>query len=441
LGDQPRLALVGAGGKTTALFRLARQLSPPVLVAGSAHLGQEQASLADRHYIITGKRDLEGLSPPPQVALFTGPADEPGKLVGLSPDNLEALYALAEAQQVPLLIEADGSRGLPLKAPAGHEPVIPSFVTGVVVIAGLSGLDRPLEAGWVHRPELFASLSGLSMGQPVSSHSLERVLVHPRGGLKGIPEGVDRVALLNQADDPARRDQARGMAPGLLGPYRAVLVASLNPGGAPPADGALTQTSIIHAVYERTAGVVLAAGESRRYGAPKQLLDWRGQPLVRHAAQAALRAGLDPVLAVVGAYRDRVIAALERLDVLPVENPRWETGQSSSVKAAVGALPAGVGSAVFLLADQPHIPPALIRDLVDTHAASLAPVVAPRIAGRRANPVLFDRNTFPELLSLSGDVGGRGLFARHPVAWVEWGDPSILLDIDTPEDYQALLDA
>jgi molybdenum cofactor cytidylyltransferase len=94
---------------------------------------------------------------------------------------------------------------------------------------------------------------------------------------------------------------------------------------------------------------------------------------------------------------------------------------------------------VFLLGDQPQIPPSLPNALVELHARTLAPIVAPIVDGQRANPVLFDRVTFNDLLNLSGDMGGRALFSRYAVTWLEWHEPSVLRDIDTPEDYQSLL--
>jgi molybdenum cofactor cytidylyltransferase len=86
----------------------------------------------------------------------------------------------------------------------------------------------------------------------------------------------------------------------------------------------------------------------------------------------------------------------------------------------------------------PQTPASLVRSLVETHAASLAPIVAPLVDGQRGNPVLFDRDTFPELMELSGDVGGRPLFARYPVEWVPWHDSGILADVDTQDDYWRL---
>jgi molybdenum cofactor cytidylyltransferase len=434
LPPAPRLALVGAGGKTTALFQLARQLPPPVLVTATTHLAIDQLDMADQCLLVRQPSDLAPLEieKPAPVHLVIGPVRDDGRASGLEPEALQRLLALADKRHLPLLVEADGARRLPLKAPGDHEPALPQFVDTVVVVAGLSAVGKPLTTGWVHRPERFAELSGLKPGDEISPPSLTRVLLHPQGGLKGIPLGVRRLALLNQADTPALQSLAQGMATELLSAYAAVVVAAL----APP-DGSETA---VFAVHERTAGIILAAGTGSRFGQLKQVLAWRGEPLVRHVARTALAAGLSPVVVVCGAGSDDVHSALAGLEVVFVENEDWPQGQSGSLRAGLSALPAPAGAAVFLLADQPHIPVTLVRALVERHAQDLAPVVAPLIDGRRGNPVLFDRATFPDLLALQGDTGGRALLSRYPVAWVPWHDPSLLLDVDRPEDYQKLLE-
>ena len=75
---------------------------------------------------------------------------------------------------------------------------------------------------------------------------------------------------------------------------------------------------------------------------------------------------------------------------------------------------------------------------MERHAVDLPAIVAPLVAGQRANPVLFDRNTFPDLLELTGDVGGRAIFPKHPVTILTWHDEKLLLDVDTENDYQRL---
>lgn len=431
------VTLVGAGGKTAALFQLAGELPEEVIfLATTTHLAVPQAGRADRHFIASTPAEIDqALRANPQgTVLFTGPGIGGGRLSGLPGPALEALYQHAKERGMHLLIEADGSRRRPLKAPAAHEPALPPWAELVVVVAGLSALANPLDADWVHRPERFAELSGLAPGSPITAEGLVRVLTHPSGGLKDIPVHARRVVLLNQADEPVRQSLAAGMSSVLLAFYSQVVVAALQPPARVEGGPAL-------AVYEHVAGIVLAAGASTRMGTPKQLLEWQGQPLVGHVVQTAIQAGLEPVVVVVGAHGEAVRQALGDLavgDLQVVDNPDWAAGQSTSVIAGLQALPADTGAAIFLLCDQPLVTPGLVRGLVDRHAETLAPIVAPLVDGQRGNPVLFDRRTFLDLSTLTGDTGGRALFARYPVNWLPWHDRSALADIDTLDDYRHL---
>jgi molybdenum cofactor cytidylyltransferase len=317
-----------------------------------------------------------------------------------------------------------------LKAPAEYEPPIPDFVDTVIYVVGLSGLGQPLDADHVHRPERFARLSGLSLGDAITPEAIAKVLNDPIGGLKNVPITARRIAVLNQADTSELQAQAQFIAHQLLPTYQAVGITAL-------------KYQQVFAVHESTAGIILAAGGSTRMGhaGQKPLLLWRGEPFIRHVARTALGAGLSPVVIVAGAQTSEIQAAVADLPVQVIHNADWAAGQSASVRMGLQVLPADTGSAVFLLADQPQIPIELVTALKDHHAQALNPIVAPLIGERRGNPVLFDRTVFVELQSLSGDVGGRAVFAKHPVADVLWPDTSLLLDVDTPEDYQRLLAA
>jgi molybdenum cofactor cytidylyltransferase len=204
---------------------------------------------------------------------------------------------------------------------------------------------------------------------------------------------------------------------------------------------AAAQAGIVHAALEPAAGIVLAAGGASRYGSPKQLLAWKGQPLVRTAVRAALDAGLSSVVVVTGAHAGEVEAAVGDLPVTLARNEAWAEGQASSIRRGLEACPPGMGSALFLLADQPFVSPAVIRTLTGAHASEAAAIVAPLIGGdRRGNPVLFDRETFEDLRGLRGDEGGRAIFSRHRVHYVPWHDERIIEDIDDEEDYHKLME-
>ncbi len=428
LGPTPRVAIVGGGGKTTTLFTLAREASANVVVAATAHMAIEQVAMADRHIFVNAPTEIDGYQLQTGITFFSGHENSTGKTIGLSVDSARAVLALADANAVPLYMETDGSKCLPLKSPAEHEPPIPDFVDTVIYVVGLSGLGQPLNADHVHRPERYAKISGLSLEDPITPEAIAKVLCDPNGGLRNVPPAARRIALLNQADTPELQAQAQIIARQLLpaNAYHAVAITAL-------------KYRQIYAVYERTAGIILAAGGSTRMGQPKALLLWRGEPFVRQVARTALAADLSPVIVIAGEHFAEIQTAVSDLPVQVVYNAAWAAGQSTSVKAGLKVLPDTVGSAIFLLTDQPHIPIGLVKTLGDQHAQTLSPIVMPVIDDRRGNPVLFDRVTFNDLVSLSGDVGGRAVFAKHRVLQVPWHDARLLLDVDTPEDYQRLL--
>jgi molybdenum cofactor cytidylyltransferase len=426
-----RLAIVGAGGKTTVLFRLAKQITGPVIITASTHLGFDQVEQVDHHYAVRRRNDLSPLRKKIEdgVTLVTGVEGTRKGTDGLSFGLLEELNAIAYSHDVPFLIVADSSRGKPLKAPAKHEPLIPDFVDSVVVLAGLSGLDKPLNPDWVYRPERFEHLSGLKIGDTITLQAIVNVLIDECGGLKNIPKGARRIAFLNQVDTHQQAGMAKGIVKFLQKAYEVVFVGSM-----------LDNGNEVEAAFVRVAGVILAAGGSIRMGTSKQLLQWEGQPLVRVAAEKALKAGLDPVLVVTGAFSQEVQQAVEGLEVQIVQNPDWEKGQSTSVKTGITSLPDSARAVIFFVVDQPKLPIGLVDALIDTHARTLAPIVVPMIDHKHRNPVLFDKITYKDLSKIKGDMGGRQIFSRFPLTLVPWLDSSVLADVDTMEDYEKLIE-
>lgn len=409
------------------MFRLARQYVEAghkiVFVSATSHLGIWQTNLADQHIVAQNEADITNL-PEHGAILLTGKLEN-DRTTPLNDIVLDWLHAKCKVENIPLLIESDGSRQKPIKAPAEHEPPIPAFAEIVIRVVGLSVLGHPLSDEHVHRAELFAQLSDSRLGEAISPQAIVNLLCHSQGGLKNIPQNAKRVAFLNQADTPALQSVGGGMAQTLLTHFDSVLV------------GSLSQERLN--TVERTAGIILAAGTSSRYGQLKQLLDWNGKAFIRHVTETALRSGLEPVVVVTGFRHTDVESHLQDLPVRIVRNPNYAQGQSTSIQAGLQALPENVGSAIFLLADQPQIPVEVIRALVERHATALQPILAPLVLEeKRANPVLFDRVTFPDLMKLTGDVGGRGIFDKHKVSYLPWHDDILIFDVDKPEDYEQL---
>ncbi len=184
------------------------------------------------------------------------------------------------------------------------------------------------------------------------------------------------------------------------------------------------------------AGIVLAAGESKRMGQPKQLLKVGATTMLNRVVDAALASKLDAVYVVVGHRAAEVKASLEHRGVAVVLNPEYAEGIGASVRAGLAAVGDATSAAMFLLADQPFVSAALINRLIV--ASTSGNIVAPVVEGRRGNPTVFGRMWFPELLQVRGDSGGRSVIAAHPEALILLEVDTDLRDVDTPEDAAAL---
>jgi molybdenum cofactor cytidylyltransferase len=187
------------------------------------------------------------------------------------------------------------------------------------------------------------------------------------------------------------------------------------------------------------AGIVLAAGLSRRMGRPKVLLPLDGQPVVRHVVHTLITACLDPIIVVAGTEHLAIGAALSGLATTLALNPHPESGQASSIRVGIAALPRTTTAAVVALGDQPLVPSEVIKGLLAARERTGKAIVAPRYRDGRGNPVLFARETFAEIEQLSGDRGARSVIERDPsrVAIVDF-DLAMPQDVDTPEDYARL---
>jgi molybdenum cofactor cytidylyltransferase len=191
------------------------------------------------------------------------------------------------------------------------------------------------------------------------------------------------------------------------------------------------------------SAILLAAGASTRMGQPKLLLPLGGEPMVRRAAGRLCESGYDEVVVVSGSEQARIVEALGGLPVRHVHNPEFATGMGSSFRAGVAALEPDVEAAMFALADQPLLDSGHYRALLDTWRLQRPLIVGSRFGEVTAPPHLFERALFPELSALVH--GARSILQRHAGRMVVLHLPAeLLLDIDTPDDYErakALVDA
>ena len=218
-GDEV-VALVGGGGKTSAMFRLAREVAEKgenAITTTTTRIFAAQIALAPAHVPAgeaTRDRIAADLAVHRHVLVIGDTNPKDGKADGVSLDLFASLRAWFP--RACLVNEADGSRMRPFKAPAEHEPVIPVETTLVVPIVGADVFGQTLDADHVHRPELVSALSGAPLGMPITAEIVARVLAHPEGGRKGVPPGARVVVLINKVESLPDRKPAHETAERLL---------------------------------------------------------------------------------------------------------------------------------------------------------------------------------------------------------------------------------
>lgn len=190
------------------------------------------------------------------------------------------------------------------------------------------------------------------------------------------------------------------------------------------------------------AGLILAAGGSRRLGRPKQLEPWGGGfTLLGTVVDQARTFGLDELWVVLGAELQAIFDAVDLEDCGVVENPEWEEGLSSSLRVGLDALTrmSKADNALILLGDQPGIDPEVVHQLVVAKKRSKRMAAVPKYRYAWGNPVLVDRTLWPRLISLAGDEGAKRLLLVHP-EWVEevWVESLPPRDVDTASDVDEL---
>jgi molybdenum cofactor cytidylyltransferase len=187
--------------------------------------------------------------------------------------------------------------------------------------------------------------------------------------------------------------------------------------------------------------VILAAGTSSRLGTPKQLLDYNGKNLLRHAVDTALETECASVFVVLGANSELLRKELKDKPVTVLENTNWQEGMASSIRYGLEYITGTIlrpDSIIFMVCDQPYVSSSLLLSLIEKKQEIKMPIVASSYEDKLGTPALFHRSFFPMLMELTGDKGAGKLIADNldKVATVAF--PKGITDIDTKEDYDLL---
>ena len=184
--------------------------------------------------------------------------------------------------------------------------------------------------------------------------------------------------------------------------------------------------------------VVLAAGSADRFGAPKQLAQFRGESLLRRVLRLSGQVTGTETVLVVGAQWLRVVEECRTLNPFIVRNEHYESGMASSIATGIRAIQPVADAVLILLADQPLITADHLKTLRNEWQASPASIVATEFADVAGPPVIFPAVYFDELLTLHGDRGARSIIENHEEKVIKIPFADAAIDIDTPGDLQRI---
>ncbi|MFN8374610.1 MAG: selenium cofactor biosynthesis protein YqeC [Anaerolineae bacterium] len=426
------VSLIGAGGKTSTMVALAYELAEMgwrVLATTTTRIGESQLGFFPQ--TATYKTSAQALSAllNDHRCVFLYDEVRAGKVYGLAPEWVPRLLDSTDSDV--MLIEADGARGLPLKAPYSHEPVIPVETSLVIPIASMSVLGQPLDDEHVYNAQAIIERYGFIEGNRVKSPWLAQVLRDEELGLRGVPEKARVTALLNGTPSSGYiRGRARLTARLILREPRVQGVAV----------GSVRASDPIYEVQRNVGAVVLAAGKSSRMGQMKVLMPWtERKTIIEHIIEQLYLAHVDHICVVTGNQSKDVTTHAERAGASTVYNAAFASGEMlSSLKAGLKAMPANISAVLVVLGDQPRIQPKTITQVLSAYAEGAGDIVAPSYQMRRGHPILIDRRYWAEILALPDGGAPRDVLNAHPdsIAYVNVDNDSILADVDTPQDYQ-----
>lgn len=428
------VAFTGAGGKTSALFRLGQELAEDgwrVICTTTTRVDADELTMTPGTFSLNGssirpEAISRSLNQHGMIFLYSHIRGD--KVSGITPDTIELLTDAVDSDVI--LIEADGARQLPFKAPRSHEPIIPSSTSLVVPMAALDVVGQPLDDDHVYNAQAMIERYGYVSGERVKWPWIASILRDDELGLKSVPSAARVVALLNKVPPSGfQKGRARLIAKLILRQPRINGVAL----------GSVQAETPIDEVQRRVGAVVLAGGLSRRMGQSKMLLNWDGRPVIRVIADRLKKMRLDDIVVVTGHMANQVRAALANEPVRTIHNPDYQDGEMlSSLQTGIRALGPEISACLVVLGDQPQLDGRIVMQVINAYAEGRGTIITPSYRQRRGHPILIDRIYWPELLDLPASGAPRDVINAHAdaIAHINVDNDSILRDIDTPEDYQ-----
>jgi probable selenium-dependent hydroxylase accessory protein YqeC len=428
------ICFVGGGGKTTAMFKLARELrnlNRRVLVTTTTAIFYPDNEEYDR--VVVTKDECSSTFDNMNhtgITVLGSEVSPENKLLGVDKNFIEKIYLSNIFDYI--LIEADGSKRKSIKAPAEHEPVIPEGSTKVVGVIGLDCISREIDEKYVHRPEIFAKITNSRKGDVIGYESILNLIENDKGLFKGVPSGCERFLILNKVEDKDREEAADKVLEGIV--ERNISMDGF-------IVGSLLEDKYMKLPNEgNITAIIMASGFSRRMNTNKLVLPVNGIPCIERVIKAVCESDVDEIVLIY--QKDDVKYIAEKYGLKTIYNDKAHLGQSEAVKLGVLCSNTASKGYMFFTGDQPFINKRVINKVVDNFEAGSYRIVVPTFEGKRGNPVIFSSLLKDELLKLEGDVGGRAVMEKYSscVKLLAIDDKRSGLDMDTKEDYLLIQD-
>jgi len=419
------ICFVGSGGKTSLMLMLARELTGyQVAITTTTRMAKDELPQWLDAVELGGspaRGKLETALGKGRFPVIVYSKTENGKIIGVSGETVDAMHKVTDI----VLVEADGARGLPVKIPKPTEPVIPGSTTKVVVVYGFDGLDKPLDPETCYNLDgMVERVKGVRPGQVLDPPLLRRIFIE--GGFIEASVGKRLFVVVNKSE--MGEERAAGFARNLYHP-------AIDAVGISSAKADLARR--IDNSNRKITGMILAAGESRRFGGSKLIATIRGKPVLEHVIECAASARLERLILVLGADGSELISRFGKnlpQGAVTVMNPDYKSGMSTSIRKGMESAK-GSGAVMLFLGDMPFITATLTEKVISAYRASCAWACRPVCGKIPGHPVIIGRELFEELNNIAGDEGAKRVLgkAEDRTVLIETS-PETQRDIDSETD-------
>ncbi|KMT22080.1 selenium cofactor biosynthesis protein YqeC [Clostridium cylindrosporum] len=420
------ISFVGGGGKTSHMFTLAKELKNfgRVLVTTTTKIFLPSKDEYDNLIVLDNESNEIFNESIDGITLLAKEINSENKVVGVDKTILDDIYIKGLYKFI--LVEADGAKCKPLKAPKEGEPIIPSKTNINIGIIGFDALDKKVE-DVCFRDDIFTSITGKSGKELVDDDSILSLINNKFGLFKNTPNKCKRFFIVSKCDTNLSENRAIVLLKKVMKTEDVDRVFI---------------SSIFEGKFKRicidVCGIVMASGLSRRMGSNKLIMKVNDEPMVETVIKEATLSHLKKVIVVYN--KDEVLNIIKNYHVDCIYNPSPETGQSISVKLGLNESDKEdyIGF-MFFVSDQPFITSTLINKILSEFVEKVDNIVIPIYNGKNGTPVVFPSYLREEFKSLDGDNGGREIIRNsQKVTKLKIENARLGMDVDTPEVYDSL---